>query len=81
MDADRKVIALGPQGRRLKVLTVLRESPEPLRAKEIIDLLGKGWTITRVMKALRDLEARGEAEREMVSRADRIWVWRATVGT
>lgn len=81
MDADRRVIELGPQGRRMEVLTALIESEVDLRAGQVVELLGDGWTITRVMKALRELESLGDAEREMVNRADRVWVWRATRGS
>ena len=80
MDVDRKVIELGPQGRRERVLQSLVDADSPLRAGEIIAALGPGWTITRVMRALRDLEKLGKARRVLASRADRVGVWSAIDG-
>ena len=80
MDADRTVIELGPQGRRERVLQVLVNAQSPMRAGELIEALGPGWTITRVMRALRDLEKIGQAKREQISKADRVWGWSAADG-
>lgn len=81
MDADRRVIDLGPDGRRLAVLTALQEAESPLRAGQVIEVLGDGWTITRVMRALRELEASGHVSRRIHKQGDRIWVWSAVNGS